>query len=572
MTTGPSVLSVPLTYGGFDPHDADPQRWTLSRVLESRVQSHGDKEFLRMPGSRSVTFRQAEDEARRIAGSWKAHGLEKGDRLVIMGASSVDYVVAWFATACLGLVEVPISPYYRGEGLRRLVTKVAPAAVCCDPALVDEFIDSRAVQGTERVYLFDGPGRDAAAQRLADEGVQLVENFENLVVGERLEGHPREYHELASVLFTSGTTGLPKGVRMPEAQLYFFSNQFLSYENLTEHDVYLHDKPMYTSLAHFHVVYACLIAAAQVVMYDRFSATLWVDRVRASGATTVVLIGEMMDFVYKQPRTANDHLPLLRCVSCGPTSWAVVHDFRSRFGGQVIAEAYGQTEISVPLMTPYGAERPEGACGLLVDDWFEVRLADSETDEEVPVGSVGEMQLRTRQSWTMCDGYYEEPAATADARRNLWFHTGDLFRRDDEGWYYFIDRARDVIRRRGQFISSREIEEVFLSHRAVLAVAAVSLPPAEPGESDEVLAAIVVDDDAPSNEDLIQHVARHLPYYSIPRFVRRMIDLPVTPTGKVRKVEIRSAGVTDEVWDRRTSGVVLDQEASVAQTRRNRAF
>ncbi|MGZ0218315.1 MAG: AMP-binding protein, partial [Acidimicrobiales bacterium] len=341
--------------------DADHRHWTLSRVLETRARSHGDKDFIRMPGGRSVTFRQAEDEARRVAGSWSAHGLEKGDRLVIMGESSVDYVIAWFATACLGLVEVPISPYYRGDGLRRLVANVAPAAVCCDPALVDEFIDSGAVGGIDAVYLFDGTERDAAAQKLVVAGVGRVERFEDLLSSERLEGHPREYHELASVLYTSGTTGLPKGVRMPEAQLYFFSNQFLSYEELTERDIYLHDKPMYTSLAHFHVVYACLIAAAQLVMYDRFSATLWVDRVRASGATTVVLLGEMMDFIYKQPKTPHDFLPDLRCVSCGPTSWGVVDEFKSRFGGQVIAEAYGQTEISVPLMTPYGADRPECA-------------------------------------------------------------------------------------------------------------------------------------------------------------------------------------------------------------------
>ncbi|MGZ0218314.1 MAG: AMP-binding enzyme [Acidimicrobiales bacterium] len=190
----------------------------------------------------------------------------------------------------------------------------------------------------------------------------------------------------------------------------------------------------------------------------------------------------------------------------------------------------------------------------------------------MPAGSVGEMQLRTHRSWTMCDGYYMEPVATAEARRNLWFHTGDMFRRDDEGWYYFIDRSRDAIRRRGQFISSREIEEVFLSHPAVLAVAAVSLPPPDPSESDEVLAAIVVADGAPSDEEFIHYVARHLPYYSVPRYLRRMTDLPVTPTGKVRKVEIRDEGVTENVWDRQTSGVVLDQEITVTQTRKNRAF
>ena len=543
--------------------------WTLTQILSARAESHRDKPFLSTPNSDDLSYGRTVDLASRVAAGFRSDGLVDGDRLAILAETRPEYAITWCAAAWAGLVEVPISPYYRGQGLRHLIDTVSPAAAVCEPRLATELVSSGAAQVIRRVYLLDGPGQDEAWALLSAAGVSVAD-FEALYTSAPAPARHRRPQDLASVLFTSGTTGLPKGVKMPEAQLYFFSEQFRNYEQLTDADVYLHDKPMYTALAHFHVMYSTLVAGASVAMYESFSAQAWAQRVHDSGATVVLLLGEMMDFLMKQPPSAIDADNRLRCISCGPTSWAVVDDFRTRFGGEAIAEAYGQTEISCPIMTPYGAQRPKGSCGLGVDEWFEIRLADPETDEEVAEGELGEMQIRTRVPWIICDGYYAAPEATAEARRNLWFHTGDVFRRDAEGWYYFADRARDVIRRRGQNISSKEIEDVFLRRDDVLQCAAVNIPPVSSGESDEVLVALVVREPSASDEEMIRSVEHELPYYAVPRFIRRVSALPLTPTGKVRKIELRELGLDGEVWDRVAAGVVLEEEARRAKKRRER--
>ena len=558
------------SFGTVELRFPDRVNWTLSRVLAARAAESGDRVFIREMPSRTLTFAEADDLARRAAGGLTQAGLAPGDRVVIMSENSIEFIVGWFATACAGLVEVPVSPYYRGVGLERLIAQVQPAAALCTPDLVPELVESGAIAHVARVYLL--PGGDPATARAILAGVSgvVVENFHDLYDHPRIEGHVRAPHELASVLFTSGTTGLPKGVAMPEAQLYFYSEQFRNYERLDSQDVWLHDKPMYTGLSHFHVVYASLIAGCQVALYERFSARLWAQRVSNSGATIVLLLGEMMDFAMKQPASDVDHANRLRCISCGPTSWAIADSFLARFGGETLAEAYGQTEICLPVMTPYGARRPVGACGLIVDDWFDVRLADPVTDVEVAPGELGEMQVRHREPWTLCDGYYLDAEATAAATRNLWFHTGDIFRRDGDGWFHFIDRARDVIRRRGHNISSKEIEDAFLARDDVLGCAAVSIAPSASDESTEVLAVIVVSDGAAANEDLVRFVEQRLPYYAVPRYIRRVDGLPLTPSGKIRKAALRDEAVTADTWDRQRVGLLLEHELAVNKHRRAR--
>lgn len=558
------------TYGHLEMLFPSRSDWTLGHILSERAESHAHKPFLTMSGSPDLSFGMTADLVSRTAHGLQSDGLVDGERVAILAETRMEYVIAWFAATWAGLIEVPISPYYRGQGLRHLIETVEPAAAICEPRLTAELLDSGATGMLRRVYLLAGPGREEARTRLSAAGLSVAD-FEALYEATPTDARPRRPHDLASVLFTSGTTGLPKGVKMPEAQLYFFSEQFRNYERITDADIYLHDKPMYTALAHFHVMYSTLVAGASVAMYEGFSAGQWAQRVHDSGATVVLLLGEMMDFVMKQEPNAVDHDNQLRCISCGPTSWAVVDDFVQRFGGEAVAEAYGQTEISCPIMTPYGSDRPKGSCGLAVDEWFDIRLADAETDESVEDGELGELQIRTRVPWTICDGYYAAPEATAAARRNLWFHTGDMFRRDSEGWFYFVDRARDVIRRRGRNIASKEIEDAFLQRDDVLECAAVNIPPAASDESDEILVALVVTDPCASEEEMVRFVESELPYYAVPRYIRRVSSLPLTPTGKVRKVELRQMRFEGGVWDRTAAGVVLAEEAVRARKRHERS-
>jgi crotonobetaine/carnitine-CoA ligase len=282
------------------------------------------------------------------------------------------------------------------------------------------------------------------------------------------------------------------------------------------------------------------------VLQQRFSASRWVDQLRESRVTVTNFIGVMMDWVHKQPRRSDDADNPLRCLYAVPLATSIAPDFKERFGIEAFVENFGLTEIAMPILTPYGQERPPGAAGLLVEDYFDVRLVDPETDEEVPVGEVGELVVRAHLPFTMTTGYYGMPERTVEAQRNLWFHTGDGLRRDAEGWYYFVDRLKDALRRRGENISSFEIEQPVLAHPDVVDCAAIGVPADSEAGEDELLVVIVPREGATlTADDVWAWCEPRLPAFAMPRYVRFADALPMTPSGKVRKTELRAAGTAD---------------------------
>ena len=261
------------------------------------------------------------------------------------------------------------------------------------------------------------------------------------------------------------------------------------------------------------------------------------------------LIGVMMDFVWKQPARADDADNVLRCVYAAPTASSILPGFMQRFGVEAFVDAFGLTETCAPILSPYGEIRPPGAAGLLAADWFEARLVDPDTDEEVPDGELGELVVRYKHPWTCSLGYYGMPDKTAEAWRNLWFHTGDALRRDADGWYYFVDRYKDALRRRGENISSYEVEQAILGHPAVEECAVIGVAAGVEAGEDEVMAVLTLAKPVPAAE-IWQWCQGRIPAFAIPRFLRFVDALPKTPSEKIRKAELRAAGVTEDTFDR----------------------
>jgi crotonobetaine/carnitine-CoA ligase len=205
----------------------------------------------------------------------------------------------------------------------------------------------------------------------------------------------------------------------------------------------------------------------------------------------------------------------------------------------------------MPILTPYGAERPPGAAGLLNRDWFDIRLVDSKTDLEVPIGQIGELVVRPKFPWTTCQGYFGMPEKTSEAFRNLWFHTGDGLKRDQDGWYYFVDRLKDAIRRRGENISSFEVEQALLSHPSIGEIAAIGVDADQEAGEDEVMVFVILEDEMTlTAEQLWDYANSQLPYFAVPRYVHFISELPKTPSEKVRKIELREIGVNESTHDR----------------------
>jgi carnitine-CoA ligase len=222
---------------------------------------------------------------------------------------------------------------------------------------------------------------------------------------------------------------------------------------------------------------------------------------------------------------------------------------RERFGIEAFVEVFGLTETSAPIISPYGEERPAGAAGLAADEWFDVALVDPETDEEVPVGEIGELVIRPKVPFISSLGYFNMPDRTVEAWRNLWFHTGDALRRDEEGWFYFVDRFKDALRRRGENISSYEVETAILSHPAVLECAVIAVPASNEAGEDEVMAYLITSEPT-TPESVWGWCESRIPGFAIPRYLRFVTELPKTPSQRVQKAKLRALGVTPDTHDR----------------------
>jgi carnitine-CoA ligase len=541
-------------YTDLKPTFPDRRGWTLARVLRQHATTRPDATFLVTPEEgRQWTYAETLAEAETVAGEFITAGAQPGDRVLIMAINSSQFVRTWLATAVSGLVEVPINTAYEGEFLRHQTVTATPRWAVIDDVFASRFVAvAEHARTIEKFWVIDTGSRDTALATLRAAGWTAAP-WEDLESGPRVELPEPSPRSLASIFFTSGTTGPSKGVAMPHAQMYFFGDEVVSLTRLTADDTYLTATPLFHGNAQFMAAYPALIAGARLVVRPKFSASRWIDHLRDGGVTVTNLLGVMMDFVWKQPPRPDDADNQLRCVFAAPTASSIVDDFRKRYGIEAFVEVFGLTETSAPILSPYGESRPAGAAGLQAVDFFDIRLVDPETDEEVPVGRIGELVVRPKHPWTCSMGYYGMPERTVEAWRNLWFHTGDALRRDEEGWYYFVDRFKDALRRRGENISSYEVEQALLAHDAVVECAVIGVAADIEAGEDEVMGVVATARPVAASE-LWAFCEGRIPAFAVPRFIRFVDTLPKTPSEKVRKGALRDDGVTTDTHDRLKEG------------------
>jgi carnitine-CoA ligase len=543
-------------YEDLEPTDPDWTRWTGAHVLRRQAAERGDRTFLIAPEEDvEFTFAEILDLSERVAGGLHAAGAVTGDRVVIMAKNSSSFVLSWFGTAIGGLVEAPINTAYEGEFLRHQAQLVDAKWAIVDDTLAERFVAIRArLPQLETFWVIDNGGLDAALAALRGAGWNAAP-WTDLRDADRFDGPEPDARDLTAVFFTSGTTGLSKGVSMPNAHMNFFAEITRCLTRFTEDDTWLSVTPLFHGNAQYMAVYPALIAGGRAVIRSRFSASRWVDQLREHDVTVTNFLGVMMDFVWKQPRRDDDADNSLRCVFAAPTASSILADFKERFGIEAFVEVYGTTETSCPILSPYGEDRPAGAAGLNAAKWYDVAIVDPETDVEVPVGEVGEFCVRPRHPWICSLGYYNMPEKTAESARNMWFHSGDAVRRDEEGWYYFVDRIKDAIRRRGENISSYEVEQAILGHPRVAECAVIGVPADTEAGEDEVMAVIVADGELTA-ADVWDWCRGRVPAFAIPRYVRFRADLPLTPSEKIQRNVLRDEAATaTDVFDRERASV-----------------
>jgi carnitine-CoA ligase len=517
------------------------ERQTLPALLELQADARGDAPLLRV-GAADRTYADVRDVAARTAGTLAAAGIERGDRLAMMCDNRAELLDLVLGCAWLGAIAVPINTALRGAQLRHVLANSGARAIAVDSALVGVLEHVERPPDLAEVWALDGVPHDAPSGYHVGPPPPAADPVPAAPVGPG---------DTLAILYTSGTTGPSKGVCCPHAQFYWWGMHVSEWLQIRAGDV------LYTCLPLFHTnalnaFTQALVSGASYVIGPRFSASRFWQRAAEAGADVTYLLGAMVNILWGQPPSEADRAHGVRVALAPATPPRLMEPFRERFGVELV-EGYGSTETNAVIGQQAG-RRQLGCMGRVIDG-FEARVVD-EHDRTVPEGEAGELVLRHREPFAFATGYWRMPDKTVEAWRNLWFHTGDRVVRDADGSFRFVDRLKDAIRRRGENISSFEVEQVLLEHPGVAAVAVFAVP-SELAE-DEVMAAVVPEEGTRLDAvELVRHCEPRLAYFAIPRYLDVIDELPLTENGKVRKAVLRERGVTETTWDREAAGYEL---------------
>jgi crotonobetaine/carnitine-CoA ligase len=534
------------------------QEWTLVHLLRRQAAEQGDRAFIRFEDGQAFTFRSLDVWTDGLAGSLAALGVRAGDRVLGLIGNRAESIGMLFAAAKLGAVWVPVNTGLRGAFLQHQLRNAEPRVLVVEDRLATNLRDVEAGPVTPEAMVIVGdpatptPACLAGARRLTFSELGSLRMPAGVALVTPVPG------DVAMILYTSGTTGPSKGVLMPHGHCYVLGLGLAEATALTPADRYFICMPIFHANALLMQLIGSLIAGAQVVVADRFRASTWLEEVRAAEATVTNGLGVIPEFIFRQPPTDRDRDHRLRLMMAIPIAAEWGAPFEERFGVPFM-QGFGMTECNIVAYTRPGDALVPGCAGYPLAAWFEVGIVDPETDAPLRPGQTGEIVVRPKIPGCFMAGYFRMPEKTVEAWRNLWFHTGDAGRLDEGGRLHYVDRIKDCIRRRGENISSFEVEQVLNAHPAVAESAVVGIKVAGAGGEDEVKAYVVPAAGARIDPvALLDWCTPRMPYFAVPRFLEVVGgELAKTPTGKLQKTALREAGVTANTWDRETVGYVV---------------
>ena len=528
---------------------------SVGPVLARAARALGDAALIVEVGGDTISYRRMDRRANRIARGLAGVGVGKGDPVLFMMPDGIDLAALWCGLARRGAPEVPVNRAFRGAFLRRIANDSGARTFVIDARFLGRLAEvAGELSDLERCIVYPRlPGAlpDALSRRFE------VLPFTALDGGDDspIDGGPAG-HDLIGILYTSGTTGASKGVMVCHAHAYRYAHNVARNHEVGRGDRYYGaGLPLFHIAGQWGVLYASLLRGATMILRRGYRNEYFWKDVAEHRATSVFLLGAVANFLWQQPESPEDANTPLRCAGMYPV--IPEHEAFARRFGVRIASGYGSTESPGPCFHPPGLPFPGHRCVGRVGDRAEVRIVD-ENDLETPRGVVGEICTRPREPWEIMLGYWRKPEATARAFRNLWYHTGDAGWMDEEGRLYFVDRMSDSLRRRGENISSMEVEDVINQHPAVMECAVFPVR-AEESEQ-EVMVSIAPQPGARVDpRELTRFCNERMPYFMVPRYVDVVDALPKTPTGKMEKYRLRERGVTATTWDRVAAGVDLER-------------
>ncbi len=516
----------------------------IRNILNNHARERPDAPFAIFADGSQWTYADMLAKVRRTAAGLQNLGVNQGDHVFCWLPNGADCLRVWFGANYLGAVYVPANLAYKGSLLEHVIN-LSDARLGVVHADLAPRLKDVALHLLSDVVIVDG---DAPS----DERL----NFHSMdVLDPDAEPsdppNPIEPWDMPYIIFTSGTTGPSKGVMTSYTQVWTQNVEALPIVNSS--DRFMMTLPM------FHVggtgpIYSMLANGGSVAVVDSFSTANFWQTVDETQSTYCVLLGVMTPFLLAQPPSDQDKLHSLKTGLMVP--WAEdAATFTERFDVDLFT-VFNMTEISTPIVSVINP--PEVGVAGTLRSGFDARIVD-DNDCEVPTGDVGELILRADRPWAMNSGYYKNPEATAKAWRNGWFHTGDAFRLDAAGNYFFVDRIKDAIRRRGENISSFEVEAEVQMHDAIQEAAAIAVK-SDLSEDEVMVCVSLAPDRTLDPAELIEFLEPRMAHFMIPRYVRIMDDLPKTPTSKVQKHLLKAEAVTADTWDREAAGIKIKRE------------
>lgn len=531
--------------------DIPRNSWTYLEFVRRRAEDFGERVFCTFADGDTLTFQEFETATNKLASSLADLGIGRGDRVVGMMYNSKAFLLAMLAVHKRGAIFVPINTELKGAFLEHQIHNIDPCAVFVGDELRPAF-DTISVDGLTMKNTISIEGAGAPLP-----GTNALKFDDLMKTSARPEDVIKaEAQDICMIMFTSGTTGPSKGTLMPHAHCLLFGFGSGRALKMTPEDCMFICMPFFHAMGLMLQLSSCLIYGSSAHVVRRFSATTWLDEIRASKATLTYGLGVIPEFIFRQPPTPHDKDHNLRTMLAVPIGEDWGEPFEERFGLRLM-QAYGMTECNIPAYGKLEDPVMAGCAGHIEEDFFEVRIVEAETDEEVPQGEVGEIVVRPKQPACFMQGYYRMPERTVDAWRNLWFHTGDAGRIDHEGRLFFIDRLKDCIRRRGENISAFEVEQVINGHPEVAESCVIGVRDADAGGEEEVKACIVPSGNGPEPTSILDWCVERMPRYAVPRYIEYVAELDKTPTGKLQKQGLRDAGITSGTWDRESVGYVV---------------
>jgi len=515
-----------------------PTQRTLPAMLQQAAAQHGGRPLLKV-GDNAWTFDDTARAAARRAAALRMAGVARGERVALMCSNRIEFIETFVGCGWIGAVSVPVNTASMGPQIEYLLANSGARLLVIEAGFVERLAAADLSRTALQAIWVVGDAPAAAAM-----GGVPCRAWPT--AGDAIEPEAVLPGDALAILYTSGTTGPAKGVICPHAQVHWWGVNSARVLGVNAHDV------LCTTLPLFHInalntFVQALLAGCRVVFEPRFSASRFWATMREADATVVYLLGAMVPILLAQ--SAGDHERQHRVrVGLGPGVPAAAGEAFQARTGVALLEGYGSTETNFVIAThaATAADSPRrGVMGWL-QPGFDARVVD-EHDVELPAGEAGELLLRADEPFAFASGYFGMPEGTVEAWRNLWFHTGDRVARDADGAFRFIDRIKDAIRRRGENISSFEVEQVLQSHPAVASVAVY--PVRSDLAEDEVMAALVLREGrGVEPAALALYCETRLPYFAIPRYIEVMAELPRTENGKVQKYKLRERGVTAATW------------------------